>query len=92
MGDTDISVVTRCSRIVATSASASRWSSATTTVTPLVSGHRTSMSDGSKLGEIWCSTRSRSSSGKTLSSQVSWLTSAECVTSTPFGVPVEPDV
>ncbi len=79
---------------VATSAgtSRSRPGGAITSRAPASSGRKNSQIDASNAAEVFCSTASCASSGNARVIHAMWFASEPCVTTTPFGRPVEPDV
>ncbi|CAM4392491.1 hypothetical protein COSO111634_38510 [Corallococcus soli] len=72
-------------------ASASAFS-ATTTVPPLTSGAKTSNTDKSKFSDVAASTPFNCSALKVAVAHFRKATALACVTATPFGRPVLPDV
>lgn len=87
-------VFTPCRFIRSTRYAGSRCppGAATTVVAPACSGQNSSHTETVNTAGDLCSTRSPGSSRYVRCSHVRWLTTDACDTTTPFGLPVEPEV
>ncbi len=91
---TKCATVIRSRRIRSARYAGSRCSpgAATTSAAPVISGHHSSHTEASKPNGVLCSMRSCGSRPNSRCAHIRWLANPPCVTTTPFGRPVEPDV
>ncbi len=91
---TKCTVVTRSSWISPARYAGSLWPSglATTSAAPVIRGQKNSHTDTSKLDGVFCSTRSEAVRPYSSCIHSRRLTMPSCGTTTPFGLPVDPEV
>jgi hypothetical protein len=91
---TTCTTVARPARIAATSSAGSRPAPGPpkATAAPDTSGAMISQPDASKVNGVFCSTRSPGASSRADTPHRTRLAMPSCSTTTPFGVPVDPDV